>query len=84
VFLAEERSERWRLRSGTVVVEPTRSFGWANAFSLPVQQQPAARPVLLAWTGQAAHRLALGAQALMLFVLATAVSRRAARERGER
>jgi GT2 family glycosyltransferase len=85
VLLAEERSERWRLRSGTaVVVEPTRSFGWANAFALPLQQQPAARPVLLAWTGQGAHRLALGAQALLLLVLATAVSRRAARERGER
>lgn len=80
ILLGEDFSSRWRLQAGGREITPTRSFGWANAFAVG----NASGPVVVAWTGQGWHRLALLAEVLMLAAIGAAWSRRAARERGER
>lgn len=79
LLLAEEYNDRWRARLGDREVEPSRSFGWANAFDLTEGQGP----VVLSWTGQGKHRLGLVLNALIIVVISTVWSRRSARERGQ-
>jgi GT2 family glycosyltransferase len=80
LLLGEEFSDQWHVRAGGRDLSSTRSFGWANAFSVGA----ASGPVVVAWGGQGWHRLALLAETLMLVAIAVAWSRRSARERGER
>lgn len=80
VLLGEEFAGRWRLQAGGREIAPTRSFGWANAFTVG----KASGPVALSWTGQRWHVLALLGEGLLLAAIGVAWSRRAATERGER
>ncbi|MHB8510905.1 MAG: glycosyltransferase [Actinomycetota bacterium] len=81
VLLAESFDPRWSLEvpAAHKNVGAERSFGWANAFSVPSSGK-----VALVWGGQGIYHLLLFIQFAMLIGLAFVVSRQVALERGER
>jgi hypothetical protein len=81
MLLAQEYSPRWTAETRTASEKPARSFGWANVFKLG---GTGPRIVRVTWHGQAFHRLMLFMELLLVVGIASAWSRRAARERGER
>ena len=81
LLLAQEYGGAWRAETVHGELGPARSFGWATSFPLT---GVSGGPLLVTWTGQVWHRLALLAEVLMLVSIGVAWSRRAAFERGER
>jgi GT2 family glycosyltransferase len=81
MLLAEDFSGAWRADDRAGRVPGVRSFGWATSFPL---SGAGGGPVVVSWTGQSWHRLALLGEIVLLALLAAGWSRRAAIERGER
>jgi hypothetical protein len=80
LVLAEPYDGHWRMKAGTRVVPPGRSFGFATAFAIP----PRAVGVRVEWHGQRYTRVLLLVQLGLWVLFGSWWSRRAALERGER